>query len=610
MKIGYFTLTALLGLFLIVSPVFALSTSSVNDTGVTAWDITDNDLRYILETVEFRANYTFTNVITTEFYDEYTDDYQTNTTYEVIPIEGVCTIRDGAGLGLWSDPVKMAYDSGNKTYTYSKYFENPGVHQFEVECSASGYPNVSVIDDFVVAPYPGRECSLDVYGLNVADNRVVANMKNTGNWLELVTYTLTLNKNDVLTESVVVEPDKTFTFNDYSVGEGSYKILFTAETDCFSADHEQMEYSYTELTEYTCEDPRGIEGQNICDHTNKRILVCDDGDWEESDLIYEYTCLMPGTCRTGYLDSYRCNGDVLQRERQADDCSTEWIIYSECEYGCSSGACMTESQYLESHGSCDIKIDSVDYSNNIMEKEEAYITVVVKNTGERKTETSLKFKLDGSTEGSHSQVLGPGQSFTKRFYYTPEAGTHGVSLLADSGCDTDNANLVVNALRRVEYTHEEPQPDAFRPETRVTIVPETLDIEQYKGKVITIDIQTSKSQLFELTVSGVPSDWLGYERYHQVDDFKKAHIYVSPKTIGNYEIRVEIEAQDEDYSERKDIDLFVAEGSVQTRAVYNEVLAQSTMQFMEPQNMFLAATLTFLFVICAGAWKLREEGIL
>ncbi len=610
MKIEYFALTALLGLFLMVSSVSALSTSSVNMTNLIVWDVTDNSLRYILERVDFHANYTFTKATTTEFYDEYTDEQQTETEYEAVPItSGVCTIRDGAGFGLWSDPVKMSYDSGTKTYTHSKYFANPGVHQFEVGCSASGYPNVTVIENFVVAPYPDRECGVDVYGLNVVNRNVVANVRNTGNWLELVTYNLSLNNNEALTGSVVVEPDKTFTFDDYRLGTGNYKIRFTAETDCFSSDYERMEYSYTELTEYTCKNPYGIEGQNMCDHINKRVLVCDDGDWEECDLIYEYNCLMPGTCRTGYLDSYMCEGDWLQKERQNDDCSREWVNYIKCEHGCSSGACRTYEQYLEDHGRCDIRIASVDYSNNLMEDEEAYITVVIGNTGERRTEVSLKFKLDGKTEGSYSQPLGPGQDFTKRFYYTPEAGTHSVSLIADGGCDSDNANLVVNALKRVEYTHKEPEPDVFRPETRVTIVPDSLDIEQYKAKIIEVGIQTSKPQLFELTVSGVPSDWLGYERYHEVEGFEKAHIYVSPKALGSYEISVRVEAQGEDYSESSTIDLFVAGGSAETRAVYDEVLAQSSVYLMEPQNLFLAAMLTFLFVFCAGAWKLREEGI-
>ena len=44
-------------------------------------------------------------------------------------------------------------------------------------------------------------------------------------------------------------------------------------------------------------------------------------------------------CTPGYLDEYRCSGNYRQRKFQYADCSTVWINYEYCDYGCSNGRC-------------------------------------------------------------------------------------------------------------------------------------------------------------------------------------------------------------------------------------------------------------------------------
>jgi hypothetical protein len=57
------------------------------------------------------------------------------------------------------------------------------------------------------------------------------------------------------------------------------------------------------------------------------------------------------SCTPGYLDEYRCLGNWVQRKYQYSDCSTSWINWEYCDYGCSSGSCISlpvcEEGYLD-----------------------------------------------------------------------------------------------------------------------------------------------------------------------------------------------------------------------------------------------------------------------
>lgn len=65
-------------------------------------------------------------------------------------------------------------------------------------------------------------------------------------------------------------------------------------------------------------------------------------------LEYEYveaTTTVPPTtttvitCDPKYLNEYQCSGDYRQRKYQYGDCSTAWLNYEFCDYGCLNGAC-------------------------------------------------------------------------------------------------------------------------------------------------------------------------------------------------------------------------------------------------------------------------------
>lgn len=58
----------------------------------------------------------------------------------------------------------------------------------------------------------------------------------------------------------------------------------------------------------------------------------------------EGACSWVPKCKEGYLDNFRCNGNWVQREYMYSDCSTSWRNLEYCEYGCSSGICMPKPE--------------------------------------------------------------------------------------------------------------------------------------------------------------------------------------------------------------------------------------------------------------------------
>jgi hypothetical protein len=71
-----------------------------------------------------------------------------------------------------------------------------------------------------------------------------------------------------------------------------------------------------------------------------KLEVRDSPSGEYDSRTVTFT-LIAQECSSGYLNNYRCSGEWRQREYQHSDCSTSWINYEYCDYGCSNGQCVT-----------------------------------------------------------------------------------------------------------------------------------------------------------------------------------------------------------------------------------------------------------------------------
>ncbi|MEM5772925.1 MAG: hypothetical protein QXL86_01725 [Candidatus Aenigmatarchaeota archaeon] len=88
------------------------------------------------------------------------------------------------------------------------------------------------------------------------------------------------------------------------------------------------------------------------------------------------TTLPPPTCQAGYLNEYRCSGNRVQRKYLYSDCSTSWINWEYCSYGCSSGACLPKPEEP-----CKVSL-SVSTPSNVFVGDTVTTTVRLMNSGD------------------------------------------------------------------------------------------------------------------------------------------------------------------------------------------------------------------------------------
>ncbi|MEM5766132.1 MAG: hypothetical protein QW423_00620 [Candidatus Aenigmatarchaeota archaeon] len=84
----------------------------------------------------------------------------------------------------------------------------------------------------------------------------------------------------------------------------------------------------------------------------------------------------PSNCESKYLNEFRCSGSWLQRKYLYSDCSTSWVDWEYCSYGCLNGRC---SPRLEE--SCKISFD-VDVPDGALIGDIITTTIKIKNFGD------------------------------------------------------------------------------------------------------------------------------------------------------------------------------------------------------------------------------------
>ena len=296
------------------------------------------------------------------------------------------------------------------------------------------------------------ECELDVYGAEVEGNVISGYVKNTGIAPQAVSYTVNVNGGTVSEGGVTLDPDEEYRVEHYhSFLPGSHYVKLEASSECGAHDYDSE--THLVLESYSCTNPYGLEGENRCDYSSQRYLVCQDGCWltlaqNTADYCFNcgtgicgdgivncgetvQSCPEDYTCERGYLDNYKCDGDWLQREYQYEDCSTKWKDYERCRYGCSSGEC--ESRDKE----CRLRMD-YDYESYVNEDSDiVYVfTIEVRNTGESRELVELDVYLDGEHEEEFSFELKEDgyREETVYLYDLEDSEEYGIELRAEAEC--------------------------------------------------------------------------------------------------------------------------------------------------------------------------------
>ncbi len=297
-----------------------------------------------------------------------------------------------------------------------------------------------------------------------------------------------------------------------------------------------------------------------------RIYIDDDKEYQRTVQVDE------GDTRTFYYNDY-----------DFDDEDHEYEIEVRAEADC--GDTETERVWYQRGegytGSCGVQIRNLDYTQSIDVGGYAYVEAQVKNTGSVKRYMTMRIYLDGVQTGMTSFWLDEGSSAVKSISFRPSvSGTKTLRVTVDATCgasDTVYGTMYIGtspgpspgacnyngvcesgeSWYNCPYDCSQPVIDDSGP-TEVDIRPSSLDVKQYKSKIITIDINSYVPQEFQVSVSGLPNDWTDYKPSAWVDDQKNAYVFVSPRQAGHYQFTVSVRSVTEGITYNKQVDMFVA----------------------------------------------------
>lgn len=313
-------------------------------------------------------------------------------------------------------------------------------------------------------------------------------------------------------------------------------------------------------------------------------------------------------------------------ENCSSECNLECFYNSDCltGYGCLDFECISDFEIV-----CGVYIYSPDYSNNIMGNEQGFITAGVRNTGAWTETITLNFYLSGNLLESYSINLTEDEEAERTAYFTRSPGVYQVRVNASADCgSTDTRYDTLSVMEGGEVPGpvcdydgvcDSGEDNLFCPEdcpavivplvTDVSFRPGELDIELHRGKVVSIDIQSSMEQVFNVSVSGIPQDWVDYAPTYEISGVETLFLYVNPRGLGTYSMDIHVRAESEGLEFNTTIPVYVA---VPQDEGFNWFLnrAREVMVYLleNTTTLVMLIAIMFIVIISLAAWKLREEG--
>ena len=143
----------------------------------------------------------------------------------------------------------------------------------------------------------------------------------------------------------------------------------------------------------------------------------------------------------------------------------------------------------------------------------------------------------------------------------------------------------------------------------MSIYPSSTDASFCESKFITIDIHSSREQVFTIAVSGVPSEWVSYQSQNIVEQGdRQLYVYVGPKEVGNHKVRVDVRAVGENLAYSQEVSIYTAPCQAQPVADGGLSITGSLIEATQnPLFWILLIVLAAGIIILIGFVKLRPD---
>ncbi len=263
----------------------------------------------------------------------------------------------------------------------------------------------------------------------------------------------------------------------------------------------------------------------------------------------------------------------------------------------------------------------------VREGYQAYVTTTVLNTGNREEDIEITLYVNGHKEGDYEVTLDPDESYIKTLYYYPDSGTNHIRVFVEADCDSSDTRSATAYAQETGFSppvcnnngvcepglgeNENNCWNDCEPEipvrTSVSFYPESLDMVLYKGKPLVISIRTSEPQVFNIDISGIPSDWASYDEQIRVEREENVYVYIVPREAGTFDLTVSVTALSENLMFDSDIDLYVtSEHRVESSFGEDKINGVIETALSDFWVLLLIIIIIIILVIYAGSRKLRE----
>lgn len=380
-----------------------------------------------------------------------------------------------------------------------------------------------------------QECSVDVFNLEVEDDQISAEILNAGD-ATTVFYQFFVDGEEISNASITMgSEDEKEVSNGYEFDPGEWDVRVDVQAECGATDSEEITYFL--LEEASCSLPTGFDGDNYCDFSQQTLFVCDEDHW---DIVavgqgdYCTSCGMP-VCGDGVCNCFEDQSICPQ------DCGSPFFPPSTPIGG---PGCMA--------------ITEVDFVGFLLEGDEGVVDAHIENQGAGELTVTTKLLIDESLEETGSITLKGFQEGNDIFSYSPEPGIHTGTIEAVASCgeDTESFTIIVSPETEPIVFKEPTLPVEFVP-TTVTILPKELDVMVYAGKTIGIEMTTQTPQDFTITVYGMPESFVNGDGTIFVQDNELALLYVSPTEVGDFDVHIQVIAEEEGLVFDENIRVFV-----------------------------------------------------
>jgi hypothetical protein len=199
----------------------------------------------------------------------------------------------------------------------------------------------------------------------------------------------------------------------------------------------------------------------------------------------------------------------------------------------------------------------------VTEGNPAWIKVKAKNTGNQRSLITISMYVDNVVKTQYTDWVDGNAYLEKVFEPNLPKGNHDIRVYVYSQCggQSDNryASIFVKERAKEEGPPQQPEQPAEEPKEPqydVDIYPKSLDVVACSGTSVTVHIKSSIKQTFNISVTGIPDNWVYYPKKVDVEGSKKTYIYIAPKEEGVYNFTVSVKTEGKNFE--SSIDLYVA----------------------------------------------------